>query len=83
MEELKTYDTVMIPLSDGQEQEFAIIDEFDYEEQHYIVVSRVLEDEIQDGLYLYRASETEEGLKISRIEDEEKFVQVSAFFEAK
>ena len=83
MEELKTYDTVMIPLSDGQEQEFAIIDEFDYEKQHYIVVSRVLEDEIQEGLYLYRASETEEGLKISRIEDEEKFVQVSAFFEAK
>ena len=83
MEELKTYDTVMIPLSDGQEQEFAIIDEFDYEKHHYIVVSRVLEDEIQEGLYLYRASETEEGLKISRIEDEEKFVQVSAFFEAK
>ena len=83
MEELKTYDTVMIPLSDGQEQEFAIIDEFDYEKQHYIVVSRVLEDEIQDGLYLYRASETEEGLDISRIEDEEEFAQVSAFFESK
>ena len=83
MEELKTYDTVMIPLSDGQEQEFAIIDEFDYEKQHYIVVSRVLEDEIQDGLYLYRASETEEGLNISPIEDEEEFAQVSAFFESK
>lgn len=83
MEELKTYDTVMIQLSNGTEQEFAIIEEFDYEEKHYIVVSQVQEDEIQDGLYLYRAAETEEGLEISRIEDEEEFAQVSAYFEAR
>ena len=83
MEELKTYDTVMIQLSNGQEQEFAIMEEFNYGENHYIVVSQVMEDEIQEGLYLYRASETEAGLEISRIEDEEEFAQVSAYFEAR
>lgn len=81
MEELYTYDTVMIPVSNGSEQEFAIMEEFDFEEQHYIVVSPVVNEEIQEGCYLYHAAETEEGLEISRIEDEEEFAKVSEYFE--
>lgn len=81
MEELHAYDTVMIPLSNGQEQEFAIMDEFDFEENHYIVVSVVSNEEIQEGFYLYHASETEEGLEISRIEDTDEFTRVSAYYE--
>ena len=42
MEDFKTYDTVMIQLSNGQEQEFAIMEEFNYGENHYIVVSQVI-----------------------------------------
>ena len=83
MEDFKAYDTVMIQLSNGQEQEFAIMEEFNYGKNHYIVVSQVIEDEIQEGLYLYRAAESEAGLEISRIEDEEEFSQVSAYFEAR
>lgn len=71
----------MIQLSNGKEQEFAIMDEFDYDENHYIVVSQVINDEVQEGCYLYRAVETEEGLEISRIEDADEFAQVSAYFE--
>ena len=83
MEEFKTYETVMIQLSNGNEQEFAIIEEFTYDEKQYIVVSPVQGDEIQEGMYLYRTEETEEGLEISRIEDAEEFAQVSAYFEAR
>lgn len=83
MEEFKTYETVMIQLSNGEEQEFAIIEEFTYDEKQYIVVSPVQGDEIQEGMYLYRTAQTEEGLEISRIEDAEEFAQVSAYFEAR
>ena len=81
MEEYTTYETVLIPISSGEEQEFAIMEEFDFEDQHYIVVSPVIEEEIQEGFYLYRASESEDGLEISQIEDEEEFAKVSAYFE--
>lgn len=83
MDDFKTYETVMIQLSNGTEQEFAIIEELNYDEKHYIVVSPVQGDEIQEGMYLYRASEAEEGLEISQIEDAEEFAQVSAYFEAR
>ena len=81
MEDLKTYETVMIPLSSGKEQEFAIMEEFDFEEKHYIVVSPVIKDEIQDGCYLYRAVEENGDLEIARIEDAEEFARVSEYYE--
>lgn len=81
MEEFREYDTVVIQLSSGEEKEFAIIEEFFYDEKKYIVVSPVEGDEIREGMYLYRASECEEGLEIFRIDDEEEFQQVCAYFE--
>ena len=54
---------------------------FDFEEKHYIVVSAVIKEEIQAGLYIYRAADSDGGLEISRIEDEEEFARVTAFFE--
>ncbi len=81
MEEYNVYDTVMIPLSNGREQEFAIIEEFDFEEEHYIVVSAVIKEEIQEGFYLYLAAETADGLEISRIEDPGKFSRVTSYYE--
>lgn len=81
MDEFKEYDTIMITVSDGREKEFAIIEEFDFEEKHYLVVSPVMNDEVQDGLYLYRSVETDGALEISQIEDAEEFEKVSAYFE--
>lgn len=83
MEEYREYDTVMIRLSSGRDQEFAIMEEFDFEEMHYIVVSAVLKEEIQEGLYIYRAAESEDGMEISRIEDADEFARVTAYYEAK
>lgn len=80
MEDMKTYDTVMIPLSNGEDGEFAIMDEFTFENKHYIAVSLVQDDEIQEGMYIYRATPVGEQLDISRIEDVEEFEKVAAFF---
>lgn len=83
METFQEYDTVMIPLSNGKEQEFAIMEEFDFEEKHYIVVSPVMNDEIQEGCYVYRSVETDGELEISRIEDAAEFEKVIAYFESR
>ena len=81
METFQEYDTVMIPLSIGKEQEFAIMEEFDLEEKHYIVVSPVMNDEIQEGFYIYRTITVGEELEISRIEDADEFARVTEYFE--
>ena len=83
MEDMKMYDTVRIPLSSGREAEFAIMDEFEFEEKHYIAVSLVIKEEIQEGMYLYRAEPDGTELEISRIEDPEEFEKVSAYFEGR
>ena len=40
-EELEEFVTITIPQEDGTEQEFAIVDSFNADGSHYIVVSRV------------------------------------------
>lgn len=81
MDDFQVYDTVMITVSDGSEKEFAIIEEFDLEEKHYIVVSPVEGNQVQEGLYIYRAVVTGEEMEVSRIEDAEEFEKVSAYYE--
>ena len=81
METFQEYDTVMIPLSSGKEQEFAIMEEFDLDEKHYIVVSPVMNVEIQEGFYIYRTITVGDELEISRIEDADEFARVTEYFE--
>lgn len=81
METFQEYDTVMIPLSNGTEQEFAIMEEFDLEQKHYIVVSPVMNDEIQDGFYIYNAVAVGDELEIAKIDDADEFARVTAHFE--
>lgn len=82
MDEFQVYDTVMITISDGSEKEFAIMEEFDFVGKHYIVVSPVENNEVQEGLYIYRAVASGEELEVSRIEDAEEFGKVSTYYEA-
>lgn len=55
------YEVIQIPVSDGTEKDFAIMNTFEVEEQKYIAVSLIVEDEIQDGVYLYRCKDAEDG----------------------
>ena len=51
---MEEYEVIRIPVSDGTEKEFAIMDTFTVEEKHYMAVSLIAEDVILDGGYLYR-----------------------------
>lgn len=81
MDDFQVYDTVMITVSNGAEKEFAIMEEFDFEGKHYIVVSPVEDNQVQEGLYIYGAVVSGEEMEISRIEDAEEFEKVSAYYE--
>ena len=58
---MEEYEVIRIPVSDGTEKEFAIMDTFTVEEKHYMAVSLIEEDEIQEGVYLYRYRDAEDG----------------------
>ena len=58
---MEEYEVIRIPVSDGTEKEFAIMDTFTVEEKHYMAVSLIEEDEIQEGVYLYRYRDAEYG----------------------
>lgn len=56
MAEDNLYVTFTVTAADGSEVEMAIVDEFDFENKHYIVSARVVDDVISDeGQYIYRA----------------------------
>lgn len=48
------FEIISIPVSDGTEKDFAIMDTFKVGDRDYIAVSLVEDDEIKEGVYLYR-----------------------------
>lgn len=81
-EEMVTVDTFSITMEDGSDQEYAIMDEFDFEENHYLVVSPISGDEIEEDIFLYRSREDGEDLIVDYIEDEEEYKKAAAAYEA-
>lgn len=55
------YEVISIPVSDGTERDFAIMKTFRVEGQDYMAVSLVVGDEIQEGEYLYKYHNAEDG----------------------
>ena len=51
---MEEYEVISIPVSDGTERDFAIMDTFEFERQGYLAVSLIEGDEIQEGVYIYR-----------------------------
>ena len=50
------YVTFHVTAKDGSDVEMAVVDEFDFENKHYVVGAVVKDDEIDDsGRYIYRA----------------------------
>ncbi len=58
---MQEYEVITIPVSDGTEKEFAIMNRFTVEDKQYIAVSLVEGEVIQEGVYLYRCSDAEDG----------------------
>ena len=76
-EELIEYDTFTYELN-GKTMEWAIVEEFDFEEKTYIVCQEVLGDTLSDeGLYLFESLENEgEEITVKNIETEEEYNRV-------
>ena len=81
---MEEYEVIRIPGSDGTEKEFALMDTLTVEEQHYMAVSLIEEDEIQEGGYLYRYRDAEDGdIVVEQITEPAEHKRVSRAYEAR
>ena len=79
---MNEYEVISIPISDGTEREFAIIDTFEIRRKMYMAVSLVEEDEIKEGVYIYRYYNAEDGdVIIEEIAEPEEYNKVVAAYE--
>ena len=75
------YKVVSIPISDGTEREFAIIDTFEVRRKKYMTVALIEEDEIKEGIYIYRYQKAGDGdVLVEEIPDIEEYDKVSAVY---
>ena len=72
-EEYMEFETFIITMSDGKEQECAIVDEFDFEGVHYILAAEIHDDQVSDGAYLCRGKEEADGFVVERIETRSEY----------
>ena len=78
------YEVISIPVSDGTEKEFAIMATFTAEGKSYMAVSLIQEDEIQEGVYLYRYRDAEDGdIVVEQITEPAEYKRVSRTYEAR
>ena len=80
-EEYMEFDTFMITMSDGKEQECAIVDEFDFEGKHYILAAEIHDDQLSDGAYLCRSRNEEDGFIVERIESRTEYERAAKAYE--
>ncbi|MBR4082851.1 MAG: DUF1292 domain-containing protein [Lachnospiraceae bacterium] len=80
--EFEEYTTFILEMSDKKKHEFAIVEEFDYEEKHYVLVSEVKGDEITEGVYLFRTESQGEDFIVEEIEDKEEYAKAVEAYEA-
>ncbi len=81
-EQFDEYTTFVIKLSDGKDHEFAIVEEFDHDEKHYVLVSEVKDDTVTEGVYMFRAQAQGEDFYVEEIEDKAEYAQAVAAYEA-
>ena len=75
-EQLLEFDTFVLDMN-GKEVEFAITEEFDFEDKHYILCGEVNGEEINDEeVYLFRAIMEEEEITVESIETEEEYDRI-------
>lgn len=79
---MNEYEVISIPVSDGTEREFAIIDTFEVRRKTYMAVSLVEEDEIKEGVYIYRYHNAEDGdVIIEEIAEPDEYNKAVAAYE--
>ncbi len=81
-EQIEEYTTFVIKLSDGTDHEFAIMEEFDCEEKHYVLVSEVKNDTVTEGVYMFRSETKGEDFFVEEIQEKEEYARAVAAYEA-
>ena len=75
-EEMVEYDTFTYELN-GKTMEWAIVEEFEFEEKTYIVCQEVVGDSLSDeGLYLFEGVSEGEEITVRNIDSEEEYNRV-------
>ncbi|MBQ8327079.1 MAG: DUF1292 domain-containing protein [Lachnospiraceae bacterium] len=69
--EYNEYVTFHVTAKDGSDVEMAVMDEFDFENEHYVVGAVIQDDTIlDDGRYIYRSVIEGEDFKVEKIKRE-------------
>lgn len=80
-EELMELETILLPDEDGTEQEYAILDTFNFEERQYMVICEVDGDTVDDeNAELLRYRVENEEIILDSIEDDDEFNRAVAFY---
>ena len=83
MEEFEEFETMILTDEDGQEVEFAIIDNTELDGTTYLLVveAELIDDENAEALILKQVGVDEENVDYELIEDDEEFDRVAALFQ--
>ncbi len=72
------YITFHVTSKDGADIEMAVVDEFDFENKHYVVGALVEGDTInEDGLYIYRSIIEGDDFKVEKIAREFDYKRIA------
>ena len=78
MEDFKEYATFKTTNKDGEELELAVVDEFDFENKHYVVGALIEGDTInEDGLYIYKAKTTDDDFTVEKIKNQVDYQKIA------
>lgn len=81
-EEFEEYVTFHVTAKDGSDVEMAVVDEFDFENKHYVVGAVVKDDVIDDeGRYIYRAVVKDDDFTVEKITREFEFRKVAEAYQ--
>lgn len=72
------YITFHVTSKDGADVELAVVDEFDFENKHYVVGAVVEDDTInEDGLYIYQSIIEGDDFKVEKIAREFDYKRIA------
>lgn len=78
MEDFKEYATFKTTNKDGEELELAVVDEFDFENKHYVVGALIEGDTInEEGLYIYKAQITDDDFTVEKIKNQVDYQKIA------
>jgi len=79
--EFQEYVTFHVTTKDGTEVEMAVVDEFDFEKDHYVVGAIVENDTINDdGRYIYRSIMNGDDFTVEKIKREFDYKRIAEMY---